>query len=215
MARYEDGLVASIRDLGALLGWSNIWHSQTLPWSSAPGWQLDRMSADAWSIRAAQNLVVPDRAWLLLGQVLRFVDHQVAEIRALQVPSHHRNLPQALLDALPHSAPLLPPFEAERSHAPPDVSIDVRHAGDERASQLLLTWLGDWFSAVSVGAFASDHRVPIEGWIALRDEPMARAGVVAMNLTEVRCHEAAFDALEALVIRFHSEVAAVQWMMIE
>jgi len=54
-----------------------------------------------------------------------------------------------------------------------------------------------------------------EGWIALRDEPMARAGVVAMNLTEVRCHEAAFDALEALVIRFHSEVAAVQWMMIE
>lgn len=196
---------ACLRDLNAFLRFGGL-GSAGLPGRDTWEWSLRGDSA----VLTAALPVVGTRAWFLLLQVVRFIDSDVIEVPFLEVPAEHEGLASMTLDAFADWNHLAAQYAVALDHVPPDVTVRVFHSGDQAASNLLLDRLGVWFSVVSEGAFSDGLSASAGGWIALEDAPESRPGLVALNLTDVACHDLAFHALQSMVSHFHESVARVR-----
>jgi hypothetical protein len=177
---------------------------------------LDFLTAEEHRIQLALvNTHIDPAGLVVVRNVFSFMDREVVEVKHLRL-GWDGALPVDWLSRahLPVGY-VAPPFDLDIELVRDAVDVEVYHSGDTDAANELVRRFGTWFGVVSSGGYDPNPRHPPATSIALDDAPDVVPGLVHFAIVEVRCDDAAFDALVNIVQRFHSEVARVSALSME
>ena len=162
--------------------------------------------------------LINDRAFYVLENILHYMHSTIAPLHGVVIQTGLVSDGYIAPEAFP---PLFKqtPFALllDVTGRGMNLSVEVPEPGPaaQVAEQLMLTWVGDWFYAASMGAYGDSRVEPAQTRFLFSQEPTWGPAGLEFFLDEASGNESAFDALVNVLHKAHREVTPIVSVALE